>query len=102
MVQTVKNLPATQEIRKTPWRRKWQPTPVVLPGKSHGQRSLEGYSPQGQKKSDTHTHTQGEGRQRQIGERRVRRHQKIQKSMGFAEAKAGGSFQKERPTQFRL
>ena len=28
-----------------PWRRKWQPTPVFLPGKSHGQRSLAGYSP---------------------------------------------------------
>ena len=27
------------------WRRKWQPTPVYLPGKSHGQRSLAGYSP---------------------------------------------------------
>ena len=27
------------------WRRAWQPTPVVLPGESHGQRSLEGYSP---------------------------------------------------------
>ena len=30
-----------------PWRRKWQPTPVFLPGESHGQRSLVGYSPQG-------------------------------------------------------
>ena len=30
---------------KTPWRRKWQPTPVILPGKSHGQRNLVGYSP---------------------------------------------------------
>ena len=30
-----------------PWRRKWQPTPVFLPGKSHGQRSLVGYSPWG-------------------------------------------------------
>ena len=29
------------------WRRKWQPTPVVLPGKSHGWRSLAGYSPWG-------------------------------------------------------
>ena len=29
---------------KIPWRRKWQPTPVFLPGKSHGQRSLAGYS----------------------------------------------------------
>ena len=27
------------------WRRKWQPTPILLPGKSHGWRSLEGYSP---------------------------------------------------------
>ena len=32
-------------VRKFPWRRKWQPTPVYLPGKSHGQRSLMGYSP---------------------------------------------------------
>ena len=32
---------------RTPWRRKWQPTPVFLPGKSHGQRSLVGYSPWG-------------------------------------------------------
>ena len=30
-----------------PWRRKWQPTPVFLPRKSHGQRILAGYSPQG-------------------------------------------------------
>ncbi|CAI9168844.1 unnamed protein product [Rangifer tarandus platyrhynchus] len=35
-----------------PWSRKWQPTPVLLPGKSHGQRSLEGYSPWGRKESD--------------------------------------------------
>ena len=32
-------------VRKTPWRRKWQPTPIFLPGKSHGQRNLAGYSP---------------------------------------------------------
>jgi len=31
-------------VRKLPWRRKWQPTPVFLPGKFHQQRSLEGYS----------------------------------------------------------
>ena len=37
---------------KIPWRSKWQPTPVVLPGKSHGQRSLVSYSPQGCKKLD--------------------------------------------------
>ena len=35
-----------------PWRRKWQPTPVFLPGKSHGWRSLVGYSPWGRKESD--------------------------------------------------
>ena len=40
-------------VRKIPWRRKWQPTPVFLPGKSHGQRSLAGYSPWGCKGSDT-------------------------------------------------
>ena len=39
-------------VRKTPWRRKWQPTPVVLPGKFHGQRSLVGYSPWGREESD--------------------------------------------------
>ena len=32
-------------IRKIPWKRRWQPTPVFLPGKSRGQRSLMGYSP---------------------------------------------------------
>ena len=44
-----------------PLRRKWRPTPVSLPGKSHGQRSLVGYRPWSLKKSDptehTHTHT---------------------------------------------
>ena len=39
--------------RKIPWRRKWQPTPVFLPGKSCGKRSLVGYSPCGLKESDT-------------------------------------------------
>ena len=51
MTQAVENLPAVGEtqvnpwIGKIPWRRKWQPTPVFLPGESHGQRSLVGYSP---------------------------------------------------------
>ena len=39
-----------------PWRRKWQPTPIFLPGKSHGQRSLVGYNAQGHKESDTTEH----------------------------------------------
>ena len=38
-------------VRKTPWRKKWQPTPVFLPEKFHGQRSLAGYSPWGQKRA---------------------------------------------------
>ena len=50
----IKNLPANSRdrryrfdpwVRKSPWRRKWQPTPVFLPGKSHGQRRLVGYCP---------------------------------------------------------
>ena len=36
-------------VKKIPWRRAWQPTPVSLPGESHGQRSLAGYSPWGRK-----------------------------------------------------
>ena len=52
----VKNLPASVGdtgdsdsicVGKMPWRRKWQPSPVFLPGESHGERSLEGYSPCG-------------------------------------------------------
>ena len=59
MAQMVKNLPRMQEtrvlslIKKIPWRREWLPTPVFLPGESHGQRSLVGYSPWGHKESDT-------------------------------------------------
>ena len=46
-------------VGKIPQRRKWQPTPIFLPGKFHGQRSLVGYSPWGHKESGTteHTHT---------------------------------------------
>ena len=46
-------------VGNVPWRRKWQLTPVFLPGKSHGQSSLVGYSPWGRKELDTteHTHT---------------------------------------------
>ena len=53
-------------IEKIPWRRKWQPTPVFWPGKSHGKRSLAGCSPRGckinghniaTKHSTLHTHT---------------------------------------------
>ena len=62
MALIVKNSPAVQKteemwidpwVRKILWRRKWQPTPVFLPGKSQGQRSLVGYSPWGRKELDT-------------------------------------------------
>ena len=55
MALVVKNPPANAEDIKTPgfdpwvgkilWRRAWKPTPVFLPGESHGQRTLAGYSP---------------------------------------------------------
>ena len=40
-------------IGNIPWRREWQPDPVFMPGKSHGQRSPAGYSPRGHKELDT-------------------------------------------------
>ena len=57
----VKRLPAMRETQvrslgredPIPWRKKWQPTPVLLPRKFHGWRSLVGYSPWGRKESDT-------------------------------------------------
>ena len=39
-------------VEKIPWRRKWQPTPVLLPEKSHGRKGLVGYSPWGCKESE--------------------------------------------------
>ena len=39
-------------VRKISWRREWKPTPVFLPGESHGLRSLAGYSLWGCKESD--------------------------------------------------
>ena len=47
-------------VGKIPWSRKWQPTPVFLRGKFHGQRSLAGYSPWDPKESamTEHTHTE--------------------------------------------
>ena len=65
--QVVKNLPAVQKTQfdpwfgKIPWRRKWPPTPVFLPGELHGQRNLGGYCPWGCKeldKTEQLTHTQ--------------------------------------------
>ena len=40
-------------VEKNPWRRKWQPTSVFLPVKSHGQKSLVGYSPDSHKRFKT-------------------------------------------------
>ena len=65
----VKNLPVNAEdqrcgfdpwVRKISWRRAWQPTLVFLPRKSHGQRSLEGFSPRGRRAGHTEclTHTE--------------------------------------------
>ena len=45
-------------VGKIPWRRAWQFTPVFLPGESHGQKSLVGYSPWGRRESDRTEKTQ--------------------------------------------
>ena len=66
LAQMVKNLPVIRRPRFKPWvgkilwRREWQSIPVFLPGESHGQRSLVGYSLWGRKESDMmeHAHTQ--------------------------------------------
>ena len=76
LVQVVKNPPASigdPWVGKIPWKKAWQPTPVFLPGESHGQRSLVAYSPKGAKSQiqlkrlspptyifmNTHTYTNG-------------------------------------------
>ena len=46
------------QVGKIPWRRAWQPTPVFLPGESHRQKSLVGYSPQARKELDLTVVTQ--------------------------------------------
>ena len=65
MPLVIKNLPADAGVsremdssldQEDPWRRELQPSPVFLLGKSHGQRSLTGYSPWGCKESDTAEH----------------------------------------------
>ena len=69
VAQTVKHLPAMQETRvqslgpEDPLEKEmgWQPTPVFLPGKSHGQRNLVGYSPW----------TEERGRLQSVGSQRV-------------------------------
>ena len=81
VAQWWKNLPAMQDMQvcrfdpsagKIPWRRKWHPTPVFLPGKSHGQRSLAGYSPWGCKELDMtstkpqHTYDRNEHQQSSV------------------------------------
>ena len=59
MAQMLKNLPAMPEtpfdslVGMIPWRRECQFTPVILPGESHGQKSLVGYSLWGHKELDT-------------------------------------------------
>ena len=64
----VKNPPATQEmqVRSLPWRRKWQPTLVFLPGKYHGQRRAAGSGPWGSQKKSNRTQWRNEQQQRTL------------------------------------
>ena len=64
-------------IRKIPWRRKWQPTPVFLPGKLCEQRSLVGYSPWGCKESDRTEHACTDARRLRLEKLRMRLHKLI-------------------------
>ena len=50
-----------QRKEKETWRRKWQPTPVFLPGEVHGQRSLAGYSPWAYMTEHVCTRVEGDG-----------------------------------------
>ena len=83
VTKVVKNLPASAgdvgdvglipASGRSPWRRAWQPTPAFLPGESHGQRSLNGYSLWGHKEPNTtevtkHSHTQADDRGRHMWE----------------------------------
>ena len=52
----LKRLVFNSWVRKIPWRRKWQPIPVFLPGESHGQTALAGYSPWSRKELGTNEH----------------------------------------------
>ena len=60
----MKNLPASRRprfyswVRKIPWRKAWQPSPVFLPGESHGQRNQAGYSPWGHRVEHNNDHAQ--------------------------------------------
>ena len=64
MAQQVKKLPAKHETwvqslgQEDPLEKEWQPTPVFLPGKFHGQRSLTGYNPWGQRVEHDWAHKQ--------------------------------------------
>ena len=49
----IRDTDSVPRVWKIPWRRAWEPTPVFLPGESHGQSSLVGYSPRGHKEAET-------------------------------------------------
>ena len=66
-------------VRKTPWRRKWQLTPVFLPGESHEQRNFASYSPWGFKESDMTELTSHRVYKRKSAKGKVRQRLRYQK-----------------------
>ena len=80
-------------VRKIPWRRKWQSTPVFLPGESHGQRGLAGHSPWGRKESDR--------TERLRTESMVRKHEERLSSDSTANGRGLGRMWKERKWKVR-
>ena len=97
MALVVKNPPASAGdwgsipgSGRFPWRRAWEPTPVLLPGESHGQRSLAGYSPRGCRESDMTEATQYTRRQYEIN-MRIGKKEQTQTSLQFPSLAASGS-----------
>ena len=67
-------------VGNIPRRRKWQPTPVFMPGKSHGQSSLAGYSPWGGKESDMTYQVNNNNNKQIYIRKKVRRKKKLNHS----------------------
>ena len=64
------------------WRRQWQPTPVFLPGKSHGRQSLVGHCPWGRKESDTTERREEEDQSSNLADKRYSLEESIYMNKG--------------------
>ena len=65
-------------VEKIPWRRKWQRSPVILPGKFHGQRSLVNYCPWGRKEVNKTEHACASTKRRRAGDIVLKQHTSLE------------------------